>query len=227
MSTLLGEARLGPPAVMSYRDGGAVRPALLWRLDEPMLAVSSTPLGGGIGRRRWIVNAEVALEYARTDVEAHLETIASELGCSGAGVGFLTAAPVERVTTGSDGGVEAYATVGLRHPVLAAADADGPASRTVGTVNVVVGVPVPLTESALVNAVITGTEAKTQALLGHGVPGTGTASDAVCIVCPAPGAPEQFAGPRSPVGARIARAVHRAVDRGTARAWPSDRAARP
>jgi adenosylcobinamide hydrolase len=227
MSEPLGSPPLGPPAVTSYRDGGTVRPALVWRLDDPMLAVSSTPLGGGLGQRRWIVNAQVALEYARTDLEAHLEAIASELGCSGAGVGFLTAAPVERVTTESDGGVEAYATVGLRHPMLAAAAADVRASGTVGTINLVVGVPVPLTESALVNAVITGTEAKTQALLGHGVPGTGTASDAVCIVCPTGGAAEQFAGPRSPVGARIARAVYAAVDRGTARVWPADRAARP
>jgi adenosylcobinamide amidohydrolase len=210
---------------VSYGDEERAWPALLWRLAEPMLSVSSSPLGGGIGHRQWIVNAQVALEYARTDLEVHLEAIADELGCTGPGVGFLTAAPVGRVAGGADGGVEAYATVGLRHPTLAAAD-DVPATGTVGTVNVIVGIPVLLTESALVNAVITCTEAKTQALLDHGVPGTGTASDAVCLVCPRRGTPEQFAGPRSSIGARIARAVYRAVDAGTAMAWPPDRAAR-
>ena len=61
------------------------------------------------------------------------------------------------------------------------------------------------------NAVVTATEAKTQVLLEHGVPGTGTASDAVCVLFPPVGEEERFAGPRSVWGARVARAVHRAV----------------
>ena len=212
---------LRAPVAGSYRDHDAVRPALYWRLAEPMLAVASAPVGGGIGVREWIVNAQVPLDYERTDLEAHLAAIASELGCSGPGVGFLTAAPVDRVTTARDEGVVAYATVGLRHPTWAA-DAEHATSSQpgVGTINVVVGVPRRLVDAALVNAVITATEAKTQALLDARVPGTGTASDAVCVVCPAGGGSEAFAGPRSPVGASLARAVHSAVAAGTARAWP-------
>lgn len=76
--------------------------------------------------------------------------------------------------------------------------------------------PVCLSAAALVGAVITVTEAKTQALLEAGVPGTGTASDAVCILCPQQGPAEPFAGPRAPWGARIARAVHSAVRAGLA-----------
>lgn len=57
-----------------------------------------------------------------------------------------------------------------------------------GTVNVVVSVPVPLTPSALVQAVGTLTEAKAQVLVRAGVPGTGTASDAVVVMCPGPDA---------------------------------------
>jgi adenosylcobinamide amidohydrolase len=68
-----------------------------------------------------------------------------------------------------------------------------------------------------VNAVMTVTEAKAQALFEAGVPGTGTASDAVCIVCRPDGAAEPFAGPRSRVGAPLARAVHTAVRRGVPR----------
>ncbi|MGH9033830.1 MAG: adenosylcobinamide amidohydrolase [Acidimicrobiia bacterium] len=214
---------LPAPGTAAYRDGERSRPALVWRFDQPMLAVASTPLGGGIGTRHWIVNAQVALDYARTDLEAHLAAIGAELGCVGAGVGFLTAAAIDDVTSAVDGAVAAYATVGLRHPTLAAAPDDGPPDSAVGTVNIVVGVPVRLTQSALVNAVITCTEAKTQALRDRGVPATGTASDAVCVVCPAVGPAEQFAGPRAPVGARIARAVHAAVGRGTVAEWAADR----
>jgi adenosylcobinamide amidohydrolase len=58
---------------------------------------------------------------------------------------------------------------------------------------------------------MTATEAKTQALVEGGVPGTGTASDAVCIAGPANGPVEVFGGPRSAIGAPLARAVHAAV----------------
>ena len=47
-----------------------------------------------------------------------------------------------------------------------------------------------------------------------GVPGTGTASDAVVLAWPREGvAPEPFAGPRAPLGAALALATHDAVFR--------------
>lgn len=176
-------------------------------------------LGGGIGERRWVVNAQVPTDYRRTDPSGHLAELARGAGCVGPGVGFLTAARVERFTTGTDGCVEAYATVGLQLPVWPAAqeahERPGP-----GTINIVVFTPVALSDAALVNAATTATEAKVQALVEHDVAGTGTASDAVCVVAPAHGAPEEFCGPRSRVGASLARAVHRAVAEGVTR-WRS------
>lgn len=80
-----------------------------------------------------------------------------------------------------------------------------------GTINAVIQVPVTLSPAAAVNAVITATEAKTQALIEAGIPGTGTASDAIVVLWPAGGRAEPFAGPRSPWGAPIAQACHRAV----------------
>lgn len=127
---------------------------------------------------------------------------------------MFTAADVERVQRGADGGVVVEATVGLTHPIWAA-DADDPVAATVpGTINIVAQLPVRLSEAALLNALCTATEAKTQALLSAGVPGTGTASDAVTVVCPAHGPVEPFGGPRSVWGARLARAVFAAVRAG-------------
>ncbi|WP_256967849.1 adenosylcobinamide amidohydrolase, partial [Streptomyces sp. CS057] len=82
-----------------------------------------------------------------------------------------------------------------------------------GTVNIVVTLPVALSDAALVNAVATATEAKVQALLDAGLDCSGTPTDAVCVAAPEPGQDggEPFAGPRSTWGARIARAVHTAV----------------
>lgn len=124
---------------------------------------------------------------------------------------MLTAADVRAVSCFTDSGVEVSATVGLGHPTWAAApDVTHPVSL-VGTINLVVQLPERLSDAALINAVATATEAKTQALLESGVQGTGTPTDAVCIVCPELGAPHAFGGPRSIWGARLARAVHAAV----------------
>lgn len=198
-------------------------PVLLWQFAEPRLCISSGPLGGGIGARDWLVNATVPLDYDRTDPDRHLTEIGAALGLVGAGCGLLTAVDVTRHHPAADGGVHAAATVGLSSPAWAAAP-DHHFRREspyrVGTINVVVAVPVRLSQAALVNAVATATEAKVQALQETGVQATGTASDAVVVHCPTDGTAEAFCGPRSTFGARIARAVHSAVLDGT-RSWIS------
>ncbi|WP_084517838.1 adenosylcobinamide amidohydrolase [Microtetraspora niveoalba] len=254
---------------LGYRDeDGARLASLLWEFGPGWRMISSAMLGGGIGPREWVLNAQVIAAYARMDPLDHL----AELGPEGAGpgVGMLTAASVDRYVQASDGGVDAVATVGLRVPTWAASpegrpdpelrpaflapaspgraahdperltdrgrpDPVPPGLPAPGTINIVVAVPVPFTDAALVNAVMTVTEAKTQALIEAGFPCTGTASDAVCVAVPeavrepvreagaghgaedaagraaADGGPELFGGPRSTWGARIARAVHQAV----------------
>ena len=196
---------------LKQRDG---YPVLVWRFASPVRTVATTVLGGGLGDRSWIVNAEVPIEYHHDDPAAHAAEIAAEQGLAdGAGVGFLTAARVLDLRSHTDGGVRCDATVGVNTPTWAAAP-DGTWSRwRPGTINLVCWVPAPLTDAALANALVTATEAKTQALLEGGVPGTGTASDAVAVCCP-PGSTEPYGGPRSPWGARLARAVHAAVAAG-------------
>jgi adenosylcobinamide amidohydrolase len=196
------------------RVGDDGLPALVWELAPASRVLASTVLGGGLGERHWILNAQVPADYARTDPAQHLMHLARAAGCSGAGVGFMTAARVDRWTSGHDAGVEAYATVGLREPEWAVSSAAPEDAARVGTINLVVFVPAALTDAALVNAVATATEAKVQALLEAGVDGTGTASDALCIVAPVAGREEPFCGPRSVVGSALARAVHGAVTDG-------------
>jgi adenosylcobinamide hydrolase len=202
--------------VRSRREGGRVYPVLVWRASRPLRMVATAPHGGGIGLRRWVVNAQVPSSYGRRDPDHHLGKLGVSLGLAGRGVGMLTAADVRLVRSWREGGVEATATVGLGHPVWAAApdEALPLAQSLVGTINLVVVLPEPLSDAALVNAVATATEAKAQALWECGVAATGTATDAVCIACP-DGAPlHAFGGPRSVWGARLARAVHAAVAAG-------------
>jgi adenosylcobinamide amidohydrolase len=214
------------------REDAASLPVAVWRAGPGCRMIASGVVGGGIGMREWVLNAQVAPAYGRMDPAAHVAEIAAGLGLTGTGVGLLTAASVTDVVEREDEGVRVAATVGLRVPTWAALP-PGAVDREVtpiwrpGTINIIVSVPVPLGDAAYVNAVITATEAKTQALLEAGIRATGTASDAVCIAAPATGGRQDFAGPRSLWGARIARAVHAAVHTGAlgdaaARRRPAD-----
>ncbi|MEN3611280.1 adenosylcobinamide amidohydrolase [Plantactinospora sp. ZYX-F-223] len=210
---------LGELALTYRAEEGREVPMLVWRLDRPALAISSGPLGGGIGVRHWVVNATVPMSYRRDDPEVHLGELADRLGLHGPGVGLLTGVDVTEVVTADDGGVRIWATVGLGAPIWAA-EAPGRSLRPVdhvGTVNIVALLPERLGDAALVNAVATITEAKAQALRELGLPATGTATDAVTVLCPPDGPAAPYGGPRSRWGAPLARAACRAVREGGAR----------
>lgn len=198
------------PQLRIRRESGRDLPLLVWRFVSPVRAIASAPHGGGLGPRRWVVNAQVPSSYARRDPDHHLSKLGVSLGLAGRGVGMLTAAPVRDRAATFDEGVSAVVTVGLGHPVRAAAPDEG-RQPLVGTINVVVLLPERMTDAALVNLVATSAEAKVQALADLGHSATGTATDAVCIICPEEGRPHAFGGPRSHWGARVARAVHSGV----------------
>ncbi|MFI2710368.1 adenosylcobinamide amidohydrolase [Micromonospora sp. NPDC018662] len=220
------------PILTSRSEAGWDIPLLVWRAGAPLLAVGSAPLGGGLGVRRWVLNATVPMTYDRDDPAAHLAELAHDLDLVGPGVGLLTGVDVAEVVRRTDAGVQVWATVGLGTPVWAAAP--GPAApavpapaHRVGTVNIVAYVPVRLGDAALVNAVATATEAKAQAIWELGLTATGTATDAVTVLCPADGEPAPYGGPRSAWGAPLARAVHAAVrdgGAGTVVPWSDRRA---
>ncbi|MFF4652244.1 adenosylcobinamide amidohydrolase [Streptomyces sp. NPDC001380] len=241
--TLLREEACGPeegcppPGVVVERscrtEDGACRHLLVWRAGPGWRMVSSAVLGGGLGERHWVVNAQVRAGYARMDPDRHLARLAAAHGLAGEGVGLMTAAEVDDVTRAVDGGVTAVVTSGIGVPVWAAAPdpagtapagsparAASAAPYVPGTVNILAIVPAAVTDAGLVNLATTAAEAKVQALLDAGYDCSGTPSDAVCVAVrtPGPGRPaEPFGGPRSLWGARLARAVHRAVREGAER----------
>jgi adenosylcobinamide amidohydrolase len=223
------------PELLSRREHGTELAMALWRFGSPLLALSSAPYGGGWGERHWVLAAQVAGDYSRPDPAEHLAELARGLELAGPGIGMLTAVDVRLVSTCRDDGVTAAATVGISHPTWAAAAADGAAADagaagapatgaagSAGTVNIVAVLDRRLSPAALVNAVMTVTEAKSQALWEAGIAGTGTPSDAVAVLCPAAGPAETFAGPRSRWGSRLAGAAHRAVLDGSRR-WAEAR----
>ena len=185
---------------------------MLWRWHDPVEALSSAPVGGGRSQLDVLLNVGVELDYRRTDLAEHAEQIARGCGASTSRLTALfTAADLDRHQRAIEDRVAVDATVGITKPTWAAGE-DGTFTQwKPGTINIVVQCPDRLSEAAAVNLVMTVTEAKSQALLDSGIPGTGTASDAVVVTWPAFAPVEVFGGPRSAVGAPAARAVHRAV----------------
>ena len=148
-----------------HRRDEVLLPVALWCPGPGYRMISSGVAGGGIGLREWVLNAQVPAGYSRTDPAAHVAELAAGLGLEGNGVGLLTAARVTDLVQRDDEDVHAVAMVGLRVPTWAAA-LSGRADRELvpawrpGTINIIVSVPVPLSDAAYVNAVMTATEAK-------------------------------------------------------------------
>lgn len=200
------------PELRSRSEQGADLDLLFWRFPIPMIVASTAASGGGYGVRHWILNLQVPHDYRRIDVDCHVAQIARVLDLRDEGVGMMTAAAVKDVAHGHETGIDVWATVGVRNPIWAASDEEVVEDHVApGTINIVAFLPARLTAAGLLNALTTVTEAKSQALWDCGIAATGTASDAVCVVCPANGKSDLFGGPRSVWGSRLARAVHRAI----------------
>lgn len=109
----------------------------------------------------------------------------------------------------------AWVTVGLGNKARAGAEL--PASSLYpGTINTIIVINGRMTDAAMVNAVITATEAKAAALQDLGIeaagkPATGTTTDAVLIAATDRGQMYNYAGTATSVGYMIGRTVYDAI----------------
>jgi adenosylcobinamide hydrolase len=203
--------------------------------EEPLTVLSSAVVGGGLGAAREILNVHVDDKYDGERPDEDLAAIAGELGAEPPFVGLMTAAYTEfarcAVETLGELAVAAVVSVGLSNTTSAGVTppiglpADEPqvqGSSTTpppGTINVVLLVDGALTPSAMVNAVITATEAKTMTLAAwdvktpEGDDASGTSTDTVVVACTGRGEELSYAGPATPVGWLAARAVRAAMQR--------------
>ncbi|NEC36135.1 adenosylcobinamide amidohydrolase, partial [Streptomyces rubrogriseus] len=81
MPALLPPPRTGADRLLNVEDltrveDGERLHALLWRPGPGWRMVSSAVLGGGTGERAWVLNAQVAHGYRRTDPARHLADLA-------------------------------------------------------------------------------------------------------------------------------------------------------
>ncbi len=187
--------------------------------QEPLTVLSSAVVGGELRAARRIVNMHVRKDYDDPRPESDLATCAARLGIAEPFVGMMTAARTQdaRVAVETHAEVTAVAvvTAGLSNPT--AAGVSSLAEWRPSTINTILLIDAALTPAAMINAIITATEAKTLALVEagvrapHGGFASGTSTDSIVIATTERGARLEYAGPISPVGALIGRAVRRAM----------------
>jgi adenosylcobinamide amidohydrolase len=201
------------------------REAVVVQARRPLHVLASAPLGGGVGEARAIVNVHVAKSFRCEETERVLADFVRRRAVASPYVGLLTAAGTEKaeVASATAEGLSAVAvvTVGLSNAVGAGRGAA--AVWTPSTINTIILVDAAPEPAALVNLVITATEAKTLALAEAEVRATdgglasGTSPDAVVIAATGHGRNCRFGGPASELGALAARAVKSALDAGISR----------
>lgn len=189
--------------------------ALIVHSDMPLHILSSAVVGGGFIETQTIINWHVAKNYDGSDPAADLDAFARERGIDGNFVGMLTAVWMRKARTltliDGDLRVTLVVTAGVRNATAAGISA--PYSLGAGTINLILLVDGNLVPAAMVNAIKTVTEAETAVLYERGVytpegvTATGTSTDVVLIACTGRGKPLEYAGPVTPVGYLLARAV--------------------
>lgn len=203
--------------------------AVVVRAERPLRAVASAIVGGGLGPARAIVNLHVARGFHCADSEAQLAAFALRRSVPSPFVGLLTGAATEKAELAVErqDGITASAVVTVGLSNRSAAGRSAQAAWRPSTINTIVVVDAEPEDAALVNLVITATEAKTLALAEAGISAheggfvTGTSSDAVVVAATGHGPRCRFGGPVSRLGWLVARAVKAAVDAGVAR-WAAE-----
>jgi len=194
------------------------------RLPRRMRAIASTILNGGLGEADSVLMLQVPLHYDHSDPVAHMRSLLPRLELPADTVCFMTAAELDKAFCARDvaqNGSEAIACVsaGISNAINAGESSrEGSVPhRQVGTINVMVVTDEPLDDCALANAIMTVTEAKVAALRDHHIPGTGTTSDAVLVMCPSDGERCLWSGSSSDHGIAMAVAVRSALGESIAR----------
>ena len=199
--------------------------AVVVRADEPLTTASSAVVGGGLGRASAIVNLHVPKNFRGEHADRVLEAFVARRSIPAPWVGLLTGAWTEKaeVATETIDGITAVAivTVGLSNP--ASAGRTAVAAWLPSTINTILVVDAAATPAALVNLVMTVTEAKVMVVAEAGVrtldgdPASGTSTDAIVIAATARGRRCEFGGPVSDLGWAAARAARAALSKGVDR----------
>ncbi len=165
----------------------------------------STGLLGGWKRVKHAFNHTVGDEFHSMDPAEYLRMVARSYGLSSY-FGLLTSVPMDKLSVKSCGEVTVFVTAGVMNP-----------NEKIGTINIIAVFECRMSRAAMLNAIITVTEAKTKALLESGHSFTGTNTDAVVVLCTQKGRYHRYCGPASDIGEKLWKCAGEAVKESLAR----------
>jgi iron complex transport system ATP-binding protein len=189
--------------------------------ERRLTTLSSALVGGGFAEVHNIVNMHVDDVGEDSDPERELRAFVAGLGVTTPFVGLMTAASTRnaRLSVASQGRLTVATVVSVGLSNRECAGTSLPADVPPGTINAIAVIDAALSPAAMVNTVITATEAKAVALAAwevrtaDGMPASGTSTDAVVVACTGRGAMLDYAGPATTVGWLVARTIRDAIDR--------------
>ena len=192
---------------------------------RPLSVISSAVLGADLRQVRYIINHSVDKDYHSSDPEEDLRQLALCLHLGKDVLGMMSAVSVKNTVLcqerQKDLTVAALCTAGTGNPGVAGLPVGKVQSQyKPGTINLILLVDGNMTDAAMVNAVITATEAKARALfkakvtLPDGEPVTGTTTDSIVVAGTGRGEPLRYAGTATGLGYLIGSTVYRAVAQG-------------
>ncbi|MCC4765434.1 adenosylcobinamide amidohydrolase [Methanosarcina sp. DH1] len=172
----------------------------------------NTGLNGGRARVKYLFNKQVPRTFNPPDPREFVKEEALKLSFEEAYFGLLTAVKMEYLQVIENDYLTAFITAGV---------SNGSEFRAkVGTINIILISKVRLSETALLGAIITATEAKGLALLEKGYTFLGTNTDAVIVayeIASKPGLENEerqeipYAGSSTDFGKKITEAVIKGV----------------
>ena len=192
--------------------------------DIPLTVVSSAIYNGGCRKVKAILNIQVPEGYS--DRQLHEDPLrlvrdaSGKIGVHDNYLAMITAAKIINLShvakADSNLVINVIATAGASHGESAGEKID--AEQTEGTINIIVVINGNPTESCLVAAFVTATEAKTAALNDldirsrySGDAATGTITDSLSVATTNTGPAIELGGPASKLGQLVASCVRQAV----------------
>jgi len=219
--TIPYESGVWPGLTLAYKSEH-----LLLEFPQEADGLSSAVYGGGMCRLNRAVNLFVNRDYECSNPVKDMEDKLREWGYPLSGsAGLMTAVPLRHAAvteedTGS-AGIFCCVTAAAGNAARAGVPRNVLAAYRPGTINIMLGIDGLLTPSAMVNAVMTATEAKAAALadLGitdseNGLTATGTTTDAIVLGVSGSGryhAEHVYAGTATDLGGAVGRLVYAAV----------------
>ncbi len=198
--------------------------------ERPLDVLSSAVLNGGLTKAKAIISIHVPEdrdEEIHKNPESFLKRTVVKLGFDPEKVvGIMTAADLRKVEVfdqrNQDTTLSAFVTAGVGCSATAGeatvSKRDSSDIKKVGTINIILLIDGNLTESCMVDAVKTATEAKTVAMReldvrSHfsGDLASGTVTDTAVVACTKRGKPVKYAGTATALGEMIGKAVKESV----------------